>query len=79
MKVIANYHHTPCEFGVGQTVTRPAFTDCFGVNQERIEGLKIERIALVPATGPDMKPYYRILAANQTMTIEAAERFFERT
>lgn len=32
MKIIANYHHAPCAFAVGQIVTRQAFVDCFGVS-----------------------------------------------
>lgn len=77
MKIIANYHHAPCAFAVGQIVTRQAFVDCFGVSHPRIDGLRIERIALIPTELEDLKPYYRVLASNKDWSIEGGERFFE--
>ena len=75
-------------FGIGHIVSRPAFVDCFGVEQPLIEGLKVERIVLVnpsaeefnPHPSNRMQPYFRILAYSQdhTVRIEAAERFFNR-
>lgn len=64
-------------FGVGHVIARIAFVDCFGKQQPRIEGLKVERVVYV--AGDDMtKPYFRILACNDQIRVEAAERFFEK-
>lgn len=73
-----------CKFEIGEIVAKPAFTDCFGKLQPRVELLRVVERRLIDTkerAGFGMKPYWRIKAAtdaNGFNWFEGAERYFEK-
>lgn len=65
----------PCPFPVGSVVARSDFVDCFGVNQDRVGGLIVERAWLVECD--HIPNYWRIAARKPDCVIEGAANAFE--
>ena len=74
----------PCKFEIDEIVCKPAFTDCFGKLQPRIELLRVVERRLIDTKERaefKMKPYWRIKAttdANGFGWFEGAERYFQK-
>ena len=73
-----------CKFQVGEIVSKPAFTDCFGKLQPRIELLRVVECNLIDTKERAdfrMAPYWRIKAVTDAQGFgwhEGAERYFEK-
>jgi hypothetical protein len=63
------------QFQLGQVVSAPEFTDCFGKPALGYPYLIVTDVRLIDSM-VSMRPYYRVTARNRWEMVEGAERFF---